>query len=850
MSCRRVLRPLWLLAAVASLLPAVSYGQSNSALDNILVSKINGVTTVQLWPACRMRYVDHTPQNEGRELRIRVQPGVDCDEVLDEVLTERYAPGSLRLGNVSEVLFDAVSGRDLYVTLRFREPQAFVVRQHAVGWIEVDVDTTVDSSRLAANEPEPLRPAAPPAPSRSSLPADREPRLVRQPPPTSSRVNVPPSREGDYVLQFGVFEDIRPALATLRQSGTEHFAYVTDYRVNDKDWFGLQLGFFDSESQALIVLESFRSSFPDAWVRYVAADEAQMARLNPDARDAQADTVAAVAVRSAKTSDSAQLSALMSRGRSALLEQQYSDAIAAYTSVLETGGHSSRADAREFLGVALERSGQPARAIAEYQAFLDENPEHAATTRVRARLSGLSLVGQTPAAAAVARTPANGSSGWDLHGGISQYYWRNQEQLVHDGNYRVRSSGVLGIADLAARRRGERFDVLARFNGAYQVNLVDYDSDGDVGWVSSAFVDVIDHQWGLQGRLGRQTSRRDGVSGRFDGLALSYDWGSDWTFGLSTGIPIDSPRYSTASDRFFVAASAKFAGLFDDRMSASVFTQQQTVDGIYDRQAIGSELQYRDGPLNVIGVVDYDMSYNVLNTALISANWLLDNGWTVNGRGETGAAPYLTTRNALAGQTETTIEALRLTYTEGQVRTLARDRTAQLSSFSGGLSIPLGDRFDVSFDVTLRQIDATEASGGVAAIPESGSQAYLSLNLTGTNVLRDNDLWLVALRQDATRTRDTTSLIVDARLPFGRTFRLSPKLDLRQHTFAATSTDQTIIAPSLRLMFRWKNALIDFEIGGRWSNRDVPVTEIDPFSDGGVEDLYGGFVNLGYRWEF
>jgi hypothetical protein len=127
---------------------------------------------------------------------------------------------------------------------------------------------------------------------------------------------------------------------------------------------------------------------------------------------------------------------------------------------------------------------------------------------------------------------------------------------------------------------------------------------------------------------------------------------------------------------------------------------------------------------------------------------------------------------------------------------------------------------------------------------------FFNATLVGTNLLRENDLLLMSARYNSTRTRDTASFVLDSRLPFGRAFRVSPRVGVTYHTLTNSDTEQLIVTPSLRLMYRWRNLLIDLEAGGRWSNRDLPATEIDPFTTDGVEELFGGFVNLGYRWEF
>lgn len=850
-------RTLLLTVLALAVWPGTVFAAANVALDNILLSKVNGISTVQIWPACRMRYVDHSPFSSGIEVRIRVNVGPDCDDILGEVISERYAPPSLHLANVDEVVFDQLNPRDIFITLRFSEPQTFEVRQHTVGWIEVYVDTTIDPATVPSASAKPLTPdqVAP----QSSLPALSLPRSSRPAPrpapssaaPPATRANVPPSSSGDFVVQLGVFEDAGRAERALLASATKHFAYRTELLVNGQAWYGLQLGFFDTEAAAEQVAQALRHNFPDAWVRYVDPDEASVARASGDLRSMTTDTVVAVGVQTDSKMTDEQLTALMSDGRRALLERQYADAIRLYTRVLQNPEHHHRAEAREMLGIAFERGGRIENAIAEYRAFQDEFPDNLGGARVSERLIALETA-SLPQSAMFRQTAVERqtSDGWQIHGGLSNYYWRNEEQLVHDGNYRVSSSGVLALGDISASRRGERFDVLARFNGAYQLNLVDYDPTGNIGWVSDAFVDVLDHQLGVQGRIGRQKRRSDGVLGHFDGIGVRYQWQPDISFSVSSGIPVDSPRYISDGDRFFYAASASVENLLDGRVSASAYTHQQTVDGIWDRQAIGSEALYRGDTVSIFALLDFDVSYEVLNTALVNATWRLENGWSVSGRVDFGAQPYLTTRNALAGQSVATVDNLLNSFSEGQIRTLARDRTAQSTTVSLGISAPLGERFDVSLDATMRQVDETVASGGVVARPDTGNEVFLNATLAATSLFRDNDLMLISVRYDALQSRDTAYLMLDSRLPLSRYLRINPRVTVTHHDMLTSTSTHTIVSPALRVLFRYKDILLDFEAGARWSNRELPAGELDLFTPDGTEELLGGFVNIGYRWEF
>ena len=829
---------------------------TNVALDNILLSKVNGVTNVQVWPACRMRYVDHSPFEAGIDVRIRVSLGPDCDALLGEIVSESYAPASLHLGNVAEVAFERFNPRDTFIHLRFKKPSKFEIRQHSVGWIEVYVDTRIESATLPAASSTPPGRQTAPTPrsaldgfaSRSMRPSRPAPSVTQQP---TNRVNVPPRSDGNIIVQLGVFDDAARAERALAATATPHFAYRTEFIVNGKTWYGLQLGFFDTEQNAENAIDVLRPQFPDAWVRYVDPDEANAARAAGDLRADDKEQVVAVRVHADAELSDEQLTELMAEGRRALLERRYADAVRLYTRVLEVADHAHRSEAREMLGIAFERNGRIDNAIAEYRGYIDEFPDEIGGGRVRNRLTALETASLPTTLATETRVVhRTNDDGWQIHGGISTYYWRNQEQLVHDGNYLVSSSGVLALGDVSASRRGERFDVLARLNGAYQFNLVEFDTTGDIGWVSNAFVDVLDNKLRLQGRFGRQSRRSDGVIGRFDGMGLRYQWKPDIFFSVSGGLPVDSPRYISDSDRYFYAASAGVEDFWDGRVSASAFTHQQVVDGIWDRQAVGGELMYRGDALSVFSLFDFDVSYAVLNSALVNATWHLDNGWSVSGRMDFGAEPYLTTRNALSGQSATSIDALLETYSEGQVRRLARDRTAQSTAISLGVSAPLGENFDLSFDATMRQLEETEASGGVAAQPDTGGEVFLNATMVATSLFFDNDLLLVSFRYDALRTRDSAHLTIDSRLPITRSLRISPRVTVTHHDNIDAGTTQTVVSPSVRVLYRWNSILFDLEAGARWSNRELAPLEFDPFTPDGTEELLGGFVNIGYRWEF
>ena len=227
---------------------------------------------------------------------------------------------------------------------------------------------------------------------------------------------------------------------------------------------------------------------------------------------------------------------------------------------------------------------------------------------------------------------------------------------------------------------------------------------------------------------------------------------------------------------------------------------------------IGADAQYHNGDFNVFGLIDYDASYNVINNAMLVGNWRVSDRLTLHGRYQGGAGPFLMTRNAIIGQPVNTVAALLETYTEGQVRTLARNRTAQVRSGSAGVSTQLSPRWHLTADVTYDEYGSTVSSGGVAAFPASGPQYVYSGQLLGSSLFKAGDTVLFELRHLQSRDRDANTAIFDWRLPRGDRLRINPRLAItRQNKTrnAAGVTEQWIANPMLRLLYSWRRDLAD-----------------------------------------
>ena len=842
------------MAVFALLAVGHSAVAADRAIEDVRGSRSNNLVSAEIALGCGMRYLDHFPRGGGVTVRVRLALSPDCQRELGGVRSELYRPRGGYMGTFDEVEFDAAGLGEATVTVRFQRPVGFKVRQGALlNLLEILVDTEANVWA------DPAR--APPAPRVATADVPAVPAASATKPREPMRLL--PARRTDneyrFVINLATFDPGRPVDMEKLRRFSDRTVYTNDVQVGERLWKELRLGFFASEQQAAAALEPLLADWPKAWVS--VADVAERVRAAEQPLDPAA--VVANAAESGKSFGSTgsvsavageETIALMAQARAALIDKDYVRSVRIYTGVLEDPVSPHRREAREFIGLAYEKAGQTAQARAEYAAFLDEFPDGTDAQRVRQRLAGLgeALPANSASASAPARAPSRKAAAeWELFGSVSQYYYRDVNKPRQDLDDFVSQSALLSQTNLVLQRRGKRIDLLGRVNAGYYYDMLgEPEGSGDQGLVSFAYLDISDQVLNLNARIGRQTSYTGGVLGRFDGLHLSYGWKPDLTVNITTGFPVDSPRYETETGRYFYGASVDLANVAQ-YWDLSFFTNLQQVDGISDREAAGAEARFQRERWNLVGLVDFDLSYSVLNSALFVGNWRANDRLTLNARFDIGATPFLTTRNALIGQSVTTIDALLETYSEGQVRRLARNRTAQSQMASIGMSASLTERFNLNSDITYSEIEATGASGGVAAVPGTGGQLYYTANLVGSSLLKPRDTAIVGVRYTTSDIATQNTLVFDLRYPMGDDVRINPRVAFSTRNNKLDDSDQWIVAPMLRLTYRWfRRSRIELELGGELSNRDLPP---DPLALPGTElteERSAYFMSLGYYKDF
>jgi hypothetical protein len=525
--------------------------------------------------------------------------------------------------------------------------------------------------------------------------------------------------------------------------------------------------------------------------------------------------------------------------RSAFDKADYPSAVRLLTRLIEYPEHPHRADAQELLGLSRERSGQLAHAKAEYQEYLHRYPEGPAAARVGQRLAALATLDSRPRIESVARD--QGGMEWTSFGGWSQDYRRDSTSFQSTGFSTdfLSQSMVTTNGDFSLRGRGERFDVQTRINGGYMYDMLP-DGPGDQTRVSIAYADLADRKYGISARLGRQSRHTGGVLGTFDGLYLGWQALPRLKLNLMSGFPVESTRKPFSTDRQFVSLSANWQSWIEG-LEISPFLVNQTYDGLGDRQAVGGELRWYAPGRTVVGLVDYDIDYSSLNMALLLGTFELPGRWTVTGTLDHRNSPFLTTRNALAGQPVQSLAELVSLFGGAGVRELAADRTAEADTVSLGVSHPLGTRFQWTVDLTGTQMSGMPASGGVPEIPGTGIDMSFGAQLIGTSLISAGDMSIFGLRRYQGSTSTSTSLSVSSRFPLRKGFRVAPRLRLDQREYLRDGSTQWLASPSFRLDWHWKQTTVEFEAGGEFASRDRQFDQ---------EQTSRYWLSLGYRVGF
>jgi hypothetical protein len=634
--------------------------------------------------------------------------------------------------------------------------------------------------------------------------------------------------------------DWQPRKSTLLQG---HTVYVTRTTVKGKPWERLNLGFFSSRQDAVLVLNDIQALYPGAWLRQANENEIKIATQKALPVSASTETSQqnnTADARGPSLTDK-QLDSLMQRATDEFKNKNYSQAIRYFTAIISAGENKHSRESLELLGLSRQRKGQNAHAAAAYKQYLEKYPTSEGAIRVKQRLSGLLTATQGPRDKIHMEDDQQDLQGqMTTYGSFSQYYRKDiAESDDIDGSITTLSQ-LITFLDLNSTYQTTNFDQSIRFTADDTYDFIADDESNSFRFIE-VFYDLGSRKTGTSGRVGRQALRIGGILNRFDGISAGYQFTPEMRLNALAGYPVEIDNKTSINKHKSFYGFIFETGTFLQHWDVNLFYFDQDSDGIDDRTSTGTEIRYNDRTRSLFGMIDYDLTFDEINILQLNANLLFDRGRAAYMNAFLRKTPPLSASNALIGRPETSIEELMQTLSIEQIHQLARDRTADSATITLGGSQPISEKFQANADITFSKVGGTEASGGVPATPATGTDYFLSAQIVGNNLILRRDTGVIGLRYLDTSLSDTWSIIANTRIPVSRNWRINPRLqyDIRKSPDGRT---QNKLRALIRTDYRYLNRIrFDLELGYDNTDDDMNGQSL------GTNNL---FFMMGYRWDF
>jgi hypothetical protein len=542
--------------------------------------------------------------------------------------------------------------------------------------------------------------------------------------------------------------------------------------------------------------------------------------------------------------------ALIAAARSALMQGQLASAIAQLKKASELPENPRTPEALELLGVAYQKDRQPLAAKAIYQDYLRRYPSGEGSDGVWQRLLAMETAEapseRTLRAPTIGPATVNGVAGpgsapsvrgsqyWSTSGSLSTFYIGDDTRSVlrdptiapnlnsTKDDYLVHHNTLLTAIDLSAIWGNADMKSKFRFSGTEE-NRLGADERNITG-VSALYLDTSIKDWDAAFRIGRQIRNSGGILGRFDGAVLSYQVSPLFGVTVVGGSPVEfRSDLPFKDDRYFFGSSVNFASYYG--LESSLYAIQQMDRNFIDRQAVGTELRYNDATKSAFLNVDYDTYFNTLDAAIFTGTWTLPDKSVLRIGGDYRRAPFLTAWNAIRGQPYGTLYDLLKAYTLSEVQQMAVDRTATYQSSTVGYSKPLTDNLQLNLDFTQAHIDGTITSYNVSGTPDMGDEFYYSVQLVGSSLLTQGDLFTAAVRYSDLKDSNNYALNLSTRYLITDDFRVQPRFVAGYTEGKTTAYNEYTILPTFLLTYAWtKDLSFEVEVGERWTWRTQGTT--------------------------
>jgi tetratricopeptide (TPR) repeat protein len=635
-------------------------------------------------------------------------------------------------------------------------------------------------------------------------------------------------------------DKVEAAAASLKTQ-----AYESETDIEDTHWYRLRVGPFATSAEAGRVLQIAQANFPHAWLAV---------------NDEQSDltVIERAGVQSAAASGPTdpplpdeQRAQILRDARTVLEKHQYPEAVDLLNRLLRQPEYPARAEAQELIGLARERAGQLAQGKAEYEAYLRRYPDGPAAARVRARLQALAAASLTPKSTGEFGSSVN--TRWTIAGSAALTYQYGRDQVVSVGTTTTTTSvnAALIYGDLLLRDRGERYDFTARVDAGYTENLVKT-FGGSQDRTTAAYVEMTDRNFGLTGRLGRQSLASLGVIGLFDGLFVGYQINPKLTVSAAGGLPAYTSYSSFSTQEKFGTVIVEYGPYRQAWVFDAYLFDETAQGGLTERRSVGFQTRYSIPGATAVVLTDYDIYFNQLNSVTLIGNSKVGRYWILGFDADYRRSPLLLLTNALIGQTAPDLQTLATELTPSQIKQLALDRTSTSETFVISASRPLGERWQFLVDVATLQLSGTPASPAinttpaVAATQSTGLDKNVAVQLSGSSLLQASDLHIFGVRFDDSPSARSTTLSWDARFALPGAWRIGPRLSVEQLNDPLEGGKQWLYLPQVRGDWTSRRSVFELIAGYQVQQQQALTGQVQS----GALNQRSLYISAAYRLRF
>ena len=443
------------------------------------------------------------------------------------------------------------------------------------------------------------------------------------------------------------------------------------------------------------------------------------------------------------------------------------DAIEALNAILLMPMNPQTMEAQELIGYAREAAGMYDRAKVELKLYLTLFPTSARFKIVQEHLIALEISEPMRLNKFDPRKPHQGNDS-RTSGSISSYYYIGSTSAsLLDIKPNTTSIISNGRADGFFRSDEYTTKLQIRYSRSDNLSVPSVKER-----LSTAMVEVRNTYLDYGFKLGRMTGGV-GVLGPFDGAVINYSLTDKTDVTGLIGVPI---ILGSDSKRMFVGAA--LTQHFADA-SYTLYVNNQTADGIAERQAVGVESSYFKNELSLLGTLEYDTLYGVVNTLLIHGNYrgektspyflyekrkspvLYAERATILGFGTLGRRPFSSVGDVFSNSG----------LTADQIYSYINQSTPMSTSMVIGTITPLSDKWSLGTDVQITNIAPVDVGIIVTPTldlpeytlkqPGSGDSVSLNTSLYGTEIFgkgTSTNLLLSLSRDDVSSSYAVTTV--------------------------------------------------------------------------------------------